>query len=70
MAKNTSKVPDAWEDDDWEAQADKAATNEPEPEPQPQAPLSKKERYAQHVEFNRKLWESAYVLLPRADLLV
>ncbi|KAI1375672.1 hypothetical protein F4677DRAFT_113566 [Hypoxylon crocopeplum] len=60
MAKRpSSKVPDAWEDDDWEVQADKAAAEgEPEPQP-PQPPLSKAERLAQHAESNRKLWESA-----------
>ncbi|ORY57537.1 uncharacterized protein BCR38DRAFT_84583 [Pseudomassariella vexata] len=52
------KVPDAWDDDDWEAQADKTALQEPKPEPA-QARLSKKERLAQHAESNRKLWESA-----------
>lgn len=59
----TTKVPDAWEDDDWEAQADKAAVegtpNEPE---EPAVRLSKAERLAQHAELNRKLWESAYVV--------
>ncbi|KAI1400317.1 hypothetical protein F4819DRAFT_378954 [Hypoxylon fuscum] len=67
MAKRPStKVPDAWEDDDWEVQADKA--DEPElqqpqsqsqSQPQPQPTLSKAERMAQHAESNRKLWESA-----------
>lgn len=56
MGKNSTPVPDAWEDD-WETQADKMA-NEPE-QPTPQAPLSKAERLAQHAEQNRKLWESA-----------
>lgn len=63
MAKRTTgKVPDAWEDDDWEVQADKAAAvEEEEPEPQQQPQLSRAERLAQHAESNRKLWESAYV---------
>ncbi|RBR23847.1 uncharacterized protein FIESC28_03316 [Fusarium coffeatum] len=56
MGKNSTPVPDAWEDD-WETQADKMA-NKPE-QPAPQAPLSKAERLAQHAEQNRKLWESA-----------
>ncbi|KAI2616475.1 hypothetical protein GGR54DRAFT_641498 [Hypoxylon sp. NC1633] len=63
--RSSSKVPDAWEDDDWEVQADKAITageeEEPEPRPQPQTQpsLSRAERLAQHAESNRKLWESA-----------
>jgi hypothetical protein len=62
MARKAQQVPDAWEDDDWETQADKAAAAEPSsaPEPAP-APLSKRERAAQHAESNRKLWEAAYV---------
>ncbi|XDG10626.1 hypothetical protein ABKA04_010241 [Annulohypoxylon sp. FPYF3050] len=61
MAKRTTgKVPDAWEDDDWEVQADKAAAvEEEEPEPRQQPQLSRAERLAQHAESNRKLWESA-----------
>ncbi|KAI1137882.1 hypothetical protein F5Y05DRAFT_64909 [Hypoxylon sp. FL0543] len=61
MAKRTTtKVPDAWDDDDWEVQADRAvAEEEPEPQPQPQPQLSRAERLAQHAESNRKLWESA-----------
>jgi hypothetical protein len=59
--KSQAQVPDAWEDD-WESQADKAVTNPPAPEPAP-APLSKRERLAQHAELNRKIWEAAYVFL-------
>ncbi|KAI0852896.1 hypothetical protein F5Y00DRAFT_258152 [Daldinia vernicosa] len=61
MAKRTAKVPNAWEDEDWEAQADKAITTEEESksQPQPQPQLSKAERLAQHAESNKKLWESA-----------
>ncbi|KAF3061105.1 hypothetical protein GL218_03808 [Daldinia childiae] len=61
MAKRTTKVPDAWEDDDWEVQADKAITIEEESksQPQQQPQLSKAERLAQHAESNKKLWESA-----------
>lgn len=70
MAKKPA-VPDAWEDDDWEAQADKAAAEPAAPQPAP-APLTKKERFAQHVEFNRKLWEAAYVPFPgpKSDALL
>lgn len=71
MARNTAKVPDAWEDDDWESQADRAAVEGPSHEPEPPAPrLSKAERLAQHAELNRKLWESAYVLIPPATLRI
>ncbi|KAK0657442.1 hypothetical protein B0T16DRAFT_452904 [Cercophora newfieldiana] len=52
------KVPDAWEDDDWETQADRAE-NEPEPEPPAPAPMTRNERLAKHAEEQRKLWESA-----------
>ncbi len=52
-------VPDAWEDDDWETQADRAETDEPTPGPQ--APLSRRDRLAKHAETQRKLWEEAYV---------
>ncbi|KAK8880134.1 hypothetical protein PGQ11_001428 [Apiospora arundinis] len=51
-----SNVPNAWEDD-WESQADKEA-QEPAA-PAPPAPLTKKERLAQHAELNRKIWETA-----------
>ena len=40
MVKKAGKVPDAWEDDDWEAQADKAPAEEPE-EADAGAPLTK-----------------------------
>ncbi|KAI0125563.1 hypothetical protein BJ170DRAFT_437970 [Xylariales sp. AK1849] len=52
------KTFDAWEDEDWETQADKPAA-EPSPAPESQAPLTKKERLAKHAEFNRQIWESA-----------
>lgn len=60
-------VPDAW-DDDWETQADKIKPDDEgaplNPAQQPsQAPRTKAERLAQHVEDNRKIWESACVLL-------
>ena len=60
--KPASNIPDAWEDDDWEAQADRAAaggTQDQSGEPAPR--LTKAERRAQHAELNRKIWESAYV---------
>ncbi|ETS86712.1 hypothetical protein PFICI_00540 [Pestalotiopsis fici W106-1] len=57
MAKK-AQVPDAWEDDDWETQADKATAEPSAPEPAP-ASLSKRERAAQHAESNRRLWEAA-----------
>ncbi len=64
MAKKSTPIPDAW-DDDWESQADKiedlgTGTEEPKK-------LSKAERLAQHAELNRQIWESAYV---RTKLLV
>lgn len=54
------KIPDAWDDDDWEAQADRMAKEEP-PRPETQAPLTRAELLAKHAEEQRKLWESAYV---------
>jgi hypothetical protein len=57
-------VPDAW-DDDWESQADRIEANStPAPVPEPEPALTKSERLARHVDTNRKLWESASVLLP------
>lgn len=56
MGKN-DRVPDAWDDEDWEAEADKAAKSEGKLAEQPV--LSKAERLAQHAEKNKKLWESA-----------
>lgn len=62
MVKKTA-VPDAW-DDDWETQADQITSDEHnQPESDPQAPQSKADRLTQHVETNRKLWESAYASL-------
>lgn len=62
MGKKTV-IPDAW-DDDWETQADKMPPSEAtaQPDPEPQVPQTKSERLARHVETNRKLWQSAYVL--------
>ncbi|KAI1294546.1 hypothetical protein F5Y03DRAFT_313913 [Xylaria venustula] len=60
MARNKMGIPDAWDDDDWEVKADRAATApEPEPEPESQTPTTRAERLAQHAESNRKLWQSA-----------
>lgn len=61
MKKAVAAVPDAWEDD-WETQADTAAqqdAQQPKEDPPAQAPLTKTERLTQHVETNRRLWESA-----------
>jgi hypothetical protein len=60
MVKKPAAIPDAW-DDDWEAQADRLKPEDKAPESEPSPPRSKSERLAQHVEANRKLWESAYV---------
>ncbi|KAI0172107.1 hypothetical protein GGR52DRAFT_573251 [Hypoxylon sp. FL1284] len=73
MAKRpTPKVPDAWEDDDWEVQADKAAAEEPAAQPSQPPQMSKAERLAQHAESNRKIWDEAppetfHYLAARAD---
>ncbi|KAJ6446067.1 SUZ domain-containing protein [Purpureocillium lavendulum] len=60
-------VPDAWEDDDWETLADKAAAQGDEETLREGGDdnaaggvsLTKTERLAKHAEANRKLWESA-----------
>lgn len=54
------KIPDAW-DEDWEQQADRAAREEEKQPPAAQAPKSKAERWAEHRELNRQIWEAAYV---------
>ncbi|KAI1119673.1 hypothetical protein F5Y14DRAFT_396130 [Nemania sp. NC0429] len=63
MAGRRNDVPDAWDDDDWEVKADRAAveaTSHTEPEAsESQASMSKAQRLAQHAESNRKLWASA-----------
>ncbi|KAL2271262.1 hypothetical protein VTJ83DRAFT_633 [Remersonia thermophila] len=54
-------IPDAWDDDDWEAKADLAAkerTRAPA-QPPPEPPMTRAERLARHAEEQRKLWESA-----------
>ncbi|KAK4241589.1 hypothetical protein C8A03DRAFT_12181 [Achaetomium macrosporum] len=54
------KVPDAWDDDDWEVQADLAAKQgQDRPKQEPQVPMTRAERLAKHAEEQRKLWESA-----------
>ncbi|KAK1245041.1 hypothetical protein MKX08_004670 [Trichoderma sp. CBMAI-0020] len=50
-------VPNAWDDDDWEAQADRSDSKQSQAAPQPN--LSRQQRLQQHAEANRKLWESA-----------
>ncbi|KAI1180625.1 hypothetical protein F4777DRAFT_255360 [Nemania sp. FL0916] len=62
MAGKRTGVPDAWDDDDWEAKADRAATEQtgPDVEAESDAPMmTKAQRLAQHAESNRKLWQSA-----------
>lgn len=51
-------VPNAWDDDDWEAQADTSDSKQSQAAPQPN--LSRQQRMQQHAEANRRLWESAY----------
>ncbi|KAM0463859.1 hypothetical protein ACHAO4_000583 [Trichoderma viride] len=50
-------VPNAWDDDDWEAQADTSDSKQSQAAPQPN--LSRQQRMQQHAEANRRLWESA-----------
>jgi hypothetical protein len=54
------KIPDAW-DEDWEKQADRAAREQENQRPSAQAPKTKAERWAEHRELNRQIWEAAYV---------
>lgn len=61
------KVPDAW-DEDWETQADRAAQAEEKEPPAAQAPKSKAERWAEHRELNRQIWEAAYVFPTPQDM--
>ncbi|KAJ3564368.1 hypothetical protein NPX13_g7867 [Xylaria arbuscula] len=69
MAGRRTKVPDAWDDDDWEVKADKAATAAPEPEVEAgsQAPMTRAERLAHHTESNKRLWQSACALRTSSD---
>ncbi|KAI1133555.1 hypothetical protein F5Y10DRAFT_1104 [Nemania abortiva] len=60
MAGKRIAVPDAWDDEDWEAKADRAAAvPDPEPDAEPQVAMTKAQRLAQHAESNRKIWQSA-----------
>lgn len=61
MAGRRIKVPDAWDDDDWEVKADQAATAVPETEAEAesQTSMTRAERLAQHAESNKRLWQSA-----------
>ncbi|KAK5628241.1 hypothetical protein RRF57_003956 [Xylaria bambusicola] len=64
MAGKRTKVPDAWDDDDWEVKADQAAAaggpeSEAEAEAESQASMTRAERLAQHAESNKRLWQSA-----------
>ncbi|KAK4132412.1 hypothetical protein BT67DRAFT_385805 [Trichocladium antarcticum] len=54
----SSNVPDAWDDDDWETQADRDMKEAP-CAPDPDAPMTRAERLAKHAEEQRRLWESA-----------
>lgn len=54
-------VPDAWDDDDWESQADKADTMAATAKAPEEPKLSKAELLAQHAEANKKIWASAFV---------
>jgi hypothetical protein len=64
MANKAAAVPDAW-DDDWEAQADAEEEGGVKlSQPQEEHKLSKAEILARHKEENKKMWQSAYALLP------
>lgn len=57
---SNKNLPDAWDDDDWEAQADRVAhEQEAQQQPAAQALKTKAERLAEHQEFNRKIWQEA-----------
>ncbi|CAN8098734.1 unnamed protein product [Discula destructiva] len=53
------KTPNAWDDDDWEAQADRALQDEGAEDASAQEPQTKAERLAKHREAQRKIWEAA-----------
>jgi hypothetical protein len=64
MANKAAAVPDAW-DDDWEAQADAEEEGGVKlSQLQEEHKLSKAEILARHKEENKKMWQSAYALLP------
>lgn len=54
----SQKIPDAW-DEDWEKQADRAAEAEEKEPPAVQTTKTKAERWAEHRELNRQIWEAA-----------
>lgn len=58
MSKNRA-VPDAWDDDDWEVQADRADKEPSQSQSAPEKPMTKAERIAKHKEEQRMIWESA-----------
>lgn len=57
----SKKTLNAWDDDDWETQADRALQEDVEGN-SAQEPTTKAERLAKHREMQRKIWEAAYVL--------
>ncbi|KAI0109684.1 hypothetical protein GGR51DRAFT_103823 [Nemania sp. FL0031] len=60
MAGKKIAVPDAWDDDDWEVKADRAAADpDPDLDTEPEASMTKAQRLAQHAESNKKIWQSA-----------
>ncbi|KAI2625230.1 hypothetical protein GGS21DRAFT_314193 [Xylaria nigripes] len=59
MTGKGAKVPDAWDDDDWEVKADRVASGTKESDTESQVTMTKAERLAQHAESNKKLWQSA-----------
>ncbi|KAE9974901.1 hypothetical protein EG328_003568 [Venturia inaequalis] len=57
MSTKKAVIPSAWDDDDWEAQADKEAAAPPTEVPV--VKLSRAERKAKHDEANKQLWDAA-----------
>jgi len=55
---SSRKLPDVWDDEDWEVQADRLAKEPPEPDPEPRR-LTRAELMAKHAEENRRIWEEA-----------
>ena len=62
MSKKAA-IPDAWDDDDWNTKADQADAAAEAAKTEEQVKLTKAQRLAQHAEANKKIWQSAYVLL-------
>ncbi|KAL6706831.1 hypothetical protein ACN47E_005167 [Coniothyrium glycines] len=54
---NKNAVADAWDDDNWEAIADKEDSEPVQAKPEPR--LTKAQLKAKHIELNKQLWESA-----------